>query len=458
MTELNCSPSISTSKTDNLIISTSKESLETLTTFIGFQRYEESAISFLTDLTLNFMFKVCQKTQLFTDHVGPRNTSAEDVLKTLADFDMPVAELNKYTCKTPSLSPPIAKTHHKKPITEKEKQFREINDIPDFLPPIWPEKRCSKLIQTVEIREPLPKKCSSIIRPIKTTSTKYDLDIIDNCFEEYISSSLLKASQYSPLPQPPSASTIKNEAKLIKTLSNRGYSEPSLPSYKHMAPSTQKQPIKRNAESYSKDDVKKPKIEGSKYSSSPVSSTPKSTLTPLDQFISSLFDDDSLSPIKPSPSPSFKVKPRQQQSSPQSSSLATAFSNSPIEKCYQNKISSSGPKSKPRYYSHQRASTSIIKNSSFKPKSKPFYSRTPASASTIKSQATKTIKSSTSRGYSESPHPVTGGKTLKMTSIRKPPQQRSKNCKPQAPANGSPRCELSTDNGIKMVIRLPKKV
>uniref|UniRef100_A0AC34FG58 Uncharacterized protein n=1 Tax=Panagrolaimus sp. ES5 TaxID=591445 RepID=A0AC34FG58_9BILA len=198
--------------------------------------------------------------------------------------------------------------------------------------------------------------------------------------------------------------------------------------------SKKQESTKRKAESYSKkyDDVKKPKTDESD-SSSPSS---KSTPTPPYQFVSSLWGDYKIPKKGSSDAATSSEVKRRQQSSSQPSSLATAFSNSSLlEKCYEDYISSSGPKSKP-YYSPQHAS-----------------------ASTIKSQTTKTIKSSTSRGYSESPHPLNGGKTIKMTPLSHPQQQQHyTSCKPQKPVNGFPRCELLTDNGIKMIIRFPKKV
>uniref|UniRef100_A0A914Y4K6 Uncharacterized protein n=1 Tax=Panagrolaimus superbus TaxID=310955 RepID=A0A914Y4K6_9BILA len=192
---------------------------------------------------------------------------------------------------------------------------------------------------------------------------------------------------------------------------------------------------KRKAESCSKnyDDVKKSKIDGTTYSdlSSSVSPSSESTSTPPYQFVSSLWGDYKI-PKKGSPAAaSSEVKPRQKPS-PQRSSLAPALSNSSLlEKRYDDYISSSLPKSKP------------------------YYSPQPASTSTIKSQA-KAIKLSSSRGYSESPRPISGGKTIRMTPLR--PQQRCTSFNPRSSANGFPRCELLTDNGIKMIIRFPKKV
>uniref|UniRef100_A0A914PAI4 Uncharacterized protein n=1 Tax=Panagrolaimus davidi TaxID=227884 RepID=A0A914PAI4_9BILA len=36
-------------------------------------------------------------------------------------------------------------------LTEEEKQFRQINDIPDFLPPIWPQKSKPKAEKEISL-------------------------------------------------------------------------------------------------------------------------------------------------------------------------------------------------------------------------------------------------------------------------------------------------------------------
>uniref|UniRef100_A0A914YM81 Uncharacterized protein n=1 Tax=Panagrolaimus superbus TaxID=310955 RepID=A0A914YM81_9BILA len=282
-------------------------------------------------------------------------------------------------------------------------------------------------MQIVETPESLPKKCNSIIRPIKTTSSKYNLDSIDECFREYISFSLSKSNPYSSA-QPASTSTIKSQTKSIKSSSSRGYSESPINGEKTIKMTSSKpQPTKRKVESNFIDNIKKSKTEKSNYSVS--SSFVSSKATP-NQFVSSL-SIDCKKPQKGSPASSSEVKPRQKPS-PQRSSLTPAFSNSSlVKKRYKNYISSSLPKSKP------------------------YYSPQPASASTIKNR-TKSIQLSSSRGYSESPRPISGGKTIRMTPLR--PQQRCTSFKTRSPANGFPRCELLTDNGIKMIIRFPKKV
>uniref|UniRef100_A0AC35FQ51 Uncharacterized protein n=1 Tax=Panagrolaimus sp. PS1159 TaxID=55785 RepID=A0AC35FQ51_9BILA len=342
-------------------------------------------------------------------------------------------------------------------LTEEEKQFRQINDIPDFLPPIWPQKCKPKAEKEISLESSMKslniQKSKCVIYPIKaasSTNVQSSEKIVDCEIDD--TKKLPPFSSWKPsspdfILRNPNVLSIKNAVEKSNKIDATVYK--NVQAGTSLAESNteliEEAIIVEELGDFDvpvKEECTKPKTES--YSNKKDDVMQFKTLKRIDFSPSLLPKLKDVAPLKPVNPQSLEIE-MPEKTAPVSEPRQQTFfqSNTVLKKKPNSKLS--------RIRKNIRlsnASTSAL------PQTKPHFSTKPIST-TVKSQ----MKSTSSSSLPVPPHhPVTGGKTIKMG----PPVKRkyNKRCKPQTPppSNESPQCELLADKGIKMVIRIPKSM